>query len=319
MMKEEIEFSEPLQLPLDPRIEVDNIVIDKCKFMDSKMAPLWVVFENVDKESESVIVIFKSGDDLRQDMLTIELLNIMDKLWKGEGLDLMMSVYGCVSTGDGVGMIEIVQNSSTCADICSKSTKFKAQGAMKENAFSKWLMSYNTSTMDYEKAVDNFTKSVAAYCVASYIIGIGDRHNDNIMLKENGCFFHIDFGHILGNYKYVYGLIPRETAPFVFTPIFAYVMGKKGSEKYEEFCNLAVRAYNIIRHQSHLFLSIVSLTIPCKMPELQSVNNIEHMKKALALDMTDEEAGDHFRKLIDRSLSSTMTILNDIIHIWVHK
>jgi len=283
------------------------------------MAPLWVVFENVDKDSEPVIVIFKSGDDLRQDMLTIQLLNIMDKLWKKEGLDLMMSVYSCVSTGDGVGMIEVVQNASTCADICAKSTKVKAQGAMKENAFAKWLQTHNPSTQEYEIAVDNFIKSVAAYCVASYIIGIGDRHNDNIMLKKNGCFFHIDFGHILGNYKFVYGLIPRETAPFVFTPIFAYVMGKKGSDNYEKFCALAVKAYNIIRRDSYLFLTIALMTIPCKMPELQSVKDLEHMKKALAIDKTDEEAGEHFRKLIDRSLSSKMTIVNDFIHIWVHK
>jgi phosphatidylinositol-4,5-bisphosphate 3-kinase len=60
------------------------------------------------------------------------------------------------------------------------------------------------------------------FVVATYVLGIGDRHNDNVMVRRNGQLFHIDFGHFLGNYKKKFGF-KREKAAFVFTPDFAKV------------------------------------------------------------------------------------------------
>lgn len=88
--------------PYDPLVSMGNLNIAKCRVMDSKkvrllvmprplsettpihvQTPLWLEFENMDVTNTSkkpIRVIAKHGDDLRQDMLTLQMLALMDKV-----------------------------------------------------------------------------------------------------------------------------------------------------------------------------------------------------------------------------------------------
>ena len=62
----------------------------------------------------------------------------------------------------------------------------KATSAFKQNLIYSWLEKNNPDPGDLKKALERFMLSCCGYTVAMYILGIGDRHNDNIMLKKNG-------------------------------------------------------------------------------------------------------------------------------------
>jgi phosphatidylinositol-4,5-bisphosphate 3-kinase catalytic subunit alpha/beta/delta len=53
-------------------------------------------------------------------------------------------------------------------------------------------------------------------------------------------------------------------------------------------------------------------------PELQSERDIEYLRDAFALGMSEEEAGKHFVKLLYQSLNTKATQINFAIHIWAH-
>lgn len=54
-------------------------------------------------------------------------------------------------------------------------------------------------------------------------------------------------------------------------------------------------------------------------PELASHEDIEYLRNAFALGMTDAEASAYFAKLINVSLNTKTTVLNDAIHVFVHR
>jgi phosphatidylinositol kinase/protein kinase (PI-3 family) len=189
---------------------VGGVLRDKCFWLQSFTAPLWLVLKNSSNlwpQPQPMALIYKSGDDLRQDAFTLLLLRAMDRLWQEAGLDMRVTPYRVVATARAAGFIEVVPHAKTTAQISQVCSAFilllmmillidNIQGAggvsavFKKTPIADWLKKHNTTTSKYARAVDNFVHSCAAYVVATYVIGIQDRHNDNIMISKSGHLFH---------------------------------------------------------------------------------------------------------------------------------
>ncbi|XP_032214845.1 phosphatidylinositol 4-phosphate 3-kinase C2 domain-containing subunit alpha isoform X2 [Mustela erminea] len=300
------------RLPLNPSLVAKELNIKSCSFFSSNAVPLKVTMLNADPMGEEINVMFKVGEDLRQDMLALQMIKIMDKIWLKEGLDLRMVIFKCLSTGRDRGMVELVPASDTLRKI---QVEYGVTGSFKDKPLAEWLRKYNPSEEEYEKASENFIYSCAGCCVATYVLGICDRHNDNIMLRSTGHMFHIDFGKFLGHAQ-MFGSFKRDRAPFVLTSDMAYVIngGEKPTIRFQLFVDLCCQAYNLIRKQTNLFLNLLSLMIPSGLPELTSIQDLKYVRDALQPQTTDAEATIFFTRLIESSLGSIATKFNFFIH-----
>ena len=159
--------------------------------------------------------------------------------------------------------------------------------------------------------------------MSTYVLGIGDRHNDNIMIQQSGHLFHIDFAHFLGNIMKFAG-IKRERAPFVLTPEFAFVITgaqekPEKSKAFAHFIQLACTAYNLVRQNASKFIALFQMMLSTGIPELSTNDDLAYLRDALNFDLTEEQASKLFTDLIYESLRTKTTQLNNYVHLMANK
>lgn len=89
--------------------------------------------------------------------------------------------------------------------------------------------------------MDTYVRSCAGYCVITYLLGVGDRHLDNLLLTTSGKLFHIDFGYILGR-------DPKPLPPpMKLSKEMVEGMGGVNSEHYQEFRKQCYTAFLHLR------------------------------------------------------------------------
>jgi hypothetical protein len=304
----------PLVSPLNAQHQWGRLVVERCKVMQSKKMPLWLEFEACEPTRGTRTrhaVIFKCGDDLRQDMLALQVVRVLERAWQAAALGIEMTPYSCVATAIDAGFIEAVAPASTVASITAQYGG--ASAALRAAPLRKWFVTNaRAQHVPLEEVVSRFASSCAGYSVATHVLGVADRHNDNVMVRPTGHVFHIDFGHILGNFKTKFG-IKRETAPFVLTKDFVNVIGE--GEPFDRFVELGAAAFVVARATAPLLFDLLRLMVPAQLPELRSVDAIQYMVQAMRLDLAPLGAIDHWRALTLNAQSTRRTALNNLLHI----
>ena len=247
-------------------------------------------------------VIYKREDDLRQDQLVINMICLMDKLLKAENLDLRLKPYSVVATGRDEGLVEFVP-SHNFSQVLSR---YKTVSRFFRECAPDAAGPHGTS----QAVMDTYVRSCAGYCVITYILGVGDRHLDNLMLTKEGHLFHIDFGYILGHDPKPF------PPPMKLNREMVEGMGGINDEWFRAFKNYAVEAYNILRRSGNLVLNLFHLMAGANIPDISADSEkvLLQLQEKLRLDLDDEAAVHFFQRLIQESMSALFPQLFEVTH-----
>ncbi|KAF1587997.1 UNVERIFIED_CONTAM: Phosphatidylinositol 3-kinase catalytic subunit type 3, partial [Eudyptes robustus] len=99
---------ELIPLPLEPQVKIKGIIPEKATLFKSALMPAQLFFKTEDGGKYPVI--FKHGDDLRQDQLILQIISLMDKLLRKENLDLKLTPYKVLATSTKHGFMQFIQS-----------------------------------------------------------------------------------------------------------------------------------------------------------------------------------------------------------------
>ncbi|KAL8276961.1 hypothetical protein RQP46_010596 [Phenoliferia psychrophenolica] len=282
--------------------------------------------------------LFKGEDDIRQDAVMEQAFTLMNRLFARDDRtrrrNLTIRTYKVIPLQNQTGVIEFVANTQSLHDlVCKPYSKYNKTITMSEArskliavenrrenpdlerqkvaVFKKLLEKippimrqvmygiHKTPSLWFDMRV-NFARSVATTSIVGHIVGLGDRHLNNILVdKVRGDFVAIDLGIAFDQGKRL--AIP-ETVPFRLTQNIVDGFGMSGVDGvFRRSCEETLR---VLRDRASVVMTVLEVF---KHDPLQTwAVSVEMAKKVQDSEGVDEAALTSLRELpddADRALS----------------
>ena len=239
----------------------------------------------VGSDGKTYGVIAKPSDNLKIDARAQEFLEVVNRLLKKDPesrkRQLSIRVFQVIPMGNTSGLIEmlegltdlrgivkeaygnpvLIQNMAQVypkddsLTISQKTKKWKSQimPHFKPPVLNAWFMKHFQDASEWHVARNNFIRSNAVMSMVGYIIGLGDRHLENILLDcKTGQVVHVDFDALFNKGERM--AVP-EVVPFRLTHNMIDAMGVTGYEgHFRKSCEVTLR---VMRSHSNALMSVL--------------------------------------------------------------
>ena len=281
------------------------VVPERSNLFKSTAFTVLLVFLRSSSPGLGLPIIFKRGDDLRHDAACLRIFRAIWDIWHRDGgLDLFPRrlLYGVVPLGRDFGMVEFVESVPLSRVV---GTEASENGETNEWAVNRYLK----ELPDPSSAKSNFLASCVGFSLLTYLLGIGDRHLDNLLLTPQGHLLHIDF-------SFLFGADPKPFSPPIkmtreMVRGFEEATGDD-ADKWNEFKGLCFTALSLLRRKSALILSLLQSEYPD-----DSAKECEFVRERLAALVSQAEALQKMDRLLEESRRAMFPQVMETIHKWV--
>ncbi len=275
-------------------VDYDNIV-----FIKSKSMPLLIplILKDKDGKIERKKFLFKK-DYIFQDYIVCKVIKLMFYLLKQDKIIECDNIsYEVFLLSNTSGFVEVIDDAETIYNLKHKY----------ETTILNYILLHNKQKT-VEQIRSKFINSLAVYSIITYLLGIGDRHLNNIMIHKSGYLFHIDFGYILGN-------DPKFRVTYIrLSDDMLDALGGKNSENYGIFKKKCSKIFNCLRKHLGIISSLLTVltlndntTITKEHLTNELINRFEPGEKYL-------DAGDHIRTIVDNSHDNITSSIFDVLY-----
>lgn len=289
----------PVLLPWNINKKCIGIMCEGITQYKSATRPWKIPLIILQNKQEKILNILVKSEDVRKDKLTMIIANMIQKVC-GNIVDI--TTYGVFPISKGHGWIEMVEECNTLYDI-----KYKY-----ETTIQNYIMDLNP-LITVNEMRKKFIQTCVSSCVLCYVLGVGDRHLENILVTKTGKLLHIDFSYIIGD-------DPKNLEiEMKITEDMLNMLGGKSSECFHRFKRDCKEAYKILRQRSSLWyilLTYLIFTIPSIDNYKYTIDMIKnHVIERLIPGETDIEASMQIIDIVERSSSSSW---GESVAEWTH-